>query len=210
MGIRSEFLEAVPILRELVVLAGPRWTDDSALEKMTVGALAGHAGRAATLADHYLVKPEPLLTDVLDAAGYYLSIPGLEDGIDSDINRSVRSRADAEATSGEQAVVEGIDAAVGRIEIALGEQSPDRAIEVLGGRAMLLDDYLVTRMVEVVVHSDDLAASLDLSPPEFAPAAFARVIDCLVEIARRRHGPGAVVRALMRRERDDVRALRVL
>ena len=75
---------------------------------------------------------------------------------------------------------------------------------------MLLDDYLITRLLEVVVHTDDLAVSLGIEPPDFPRPATAAVIDCLLEVARRRHGDIAVVRAFTRRERDRPEALRVL
>jgi hypothetical protein len=75
---------------------------------------------------------------------------------------------------------------------------------------MLLDDYLPTRLVETVVHADDLAVSTGAARVDFDPRAFDVVIDVLVGTARGRHGDLAVVRALTRRERDDVEALRVL
>ena len=75
---------------------------------------------------------------------------------------------------------------------------------------MLLDEYLTTRLVEIVLHSDDLAASLGRPEPEFEPDATDRVVGCLIEMAARRHSSLAVIRAMTRRERDLVRALRVL
>jgi hypothetical protein len=64
--------------------------------------------------------------------------------------------------------------------------------------------------VELVVHADDLAASVGVEPTPPQPAATAVAIDVLVGVARVRHGDMAVLRALARRERDTVRALRVL
>jgi hypothetical protein len=75
---------------------------------------------------------------------------------------------------------------------------------------MMLDEYLRTRVVELVVHADDLAASIgvELVPPQ--PATCRVAIDVLVDAARIRHGDMAVLRALARRERGPVEALRVL
>jgi hypothetical protein len=75
---------------------------------------------------------------------------------------------------------------------------------------MTLDEYLRTRVVELVVHADDLATSLgvELAPPR--PATCSVAIDVLVGVARIRHGDLAVLRALTRRERDQAQALRVL
>jgi hypothetical protein len=73
-----------------------------------------------------------------------------------------------------------------------------------------LDDYLATRLVELCVHTDDLAASLELPAPQLPEPATAAAICTLVDVARIRHGDAAVLRALARRERDAVSALRVL
>ena len=73
----------------------------------------------------------------------------------------------------------------------------------------MLDEYLRTRLVELTVHIDDLAISVDVAPS--VPAeAYAAAMDVLVAVGRRRHGDLAVLRALTRRERDQVEALRVL
>ena len=82
-------------------------------------------------------------------------------------------------------------------------------VATLGGLSLQLDEYLITRRVEVVAHTDDLAASVGLDPPVFDMDATGIVVDCLSAAARRKHGDLAVLRAMIRRERDQVRALRV-
>ena len=62
-------------------------------------------------------------------------------------------------------------------------------------------DFLLTRLLEVVVHSDDLAVSVGVATPEFPDEAFEPVRDLLVRLAVRRHGQSAVVGTLSRRER---------
>jgi hypothetical protein len=66
---------------------------------------------------------------------------------------------------------------------------------------MMLDDMLVTRMMELAVHSDDLAVSVGIDTPVLPPSAVEVVIDLLSRLAVRRHGPTAVLRALSRAER---------
>jgi hypothetical protein len=73
---------------------------------------------------------------------------------------------------------------------------------------MPLDEYLVTRLVELVVHSDDLATSAGLETPEFDAMTMACVVGCLLAMVRARHGDIAVVRGFARRERDAIEALR--
>jgi hypothetical protein len=75
---------------------------------------------------------------------------------------------------------------------------------------MLVAEYLRTRLVEFAVHVDDLAVSVGVPTPDLGSAADDEAIDVLVGIARIRHGDVAVLRALARRERDDVQALRVI
>jgi hypothetical protein len=55
--------------------------------------------------------------------------------------------------------------------------------------------------MEIVVHSDDLAASVDLPTPEFPEAVLVPVLDLLTLLSLRRHGQDAVVRALSRPQR---------
>jgi len=58
------------------------------------------------------------------------------------------------------------------------------------------------------VHSDDLAASVDLPTPDFPDDAIAPVLGLLTGVAVRRHGQAALVRALSRPQRapDSVSA----
>jgi len=75
---------------------------------------------------------------------------------------------------------------------------------------MPLDEYLVTRLVEIVVHGDDLAASLGVDASALAGSTFNRLIDYLLIVAWHAHGRACVVWSLSRRERDAVEALRIL
>jgi len=210
--VRTDYLAACDVVRPLVASAtvGEAWTAPSALDLMTVGDLVGHLLRAVTSVDTYLGGDRPPPGPSLDAPGYYLSVDRLSADLTSDLHRGFRSRATAEATGGHRATVERWDGAVERLRQALTAASPATTVAVLGGRRMTLDDYLVTRLVEVVVHADDLAASVGEEPPTFHGGVYRTVIDCLVEVAVRRHGPGSVVTALTRRERDTVEALRVV
>ena len=63
------------------------------------------------------------------------------------------------------------------------------------------DDFLLTRMMEIVVHSDDLAASVGLEAPEFPDEVVVPVLDLLTRLAVRRHGATALVRTLTRPQR---------
>ena len=73
-----------------------------------------------------------------------------------------------------------------------------------------MDALLETRLTEFIVHCDDLSLSVGRPMPEFPREAYDISIATLIDIARRFRGDLAVVRAMTRRERDDVDALRVL
>ncbi|MBC7762607.1 MAG: hypothetical protein H7201_12605 [Candidatus Saccharibacteria bacterium] len=77
------------------------------------------------------------------------------------------------------------------------------------GEEIYLDEYLRTRLVELAIHIEDLALSINVTAT-VPMAAVAAAVDVLVAVARERHGDIAVLRALSRRERDTVMALRVL
>jgi uncharacterized protein (TIGR03083 family) len=190
-----------------------RFARPSALAELTVRALAGHLLRAMTTVETYLDASPPAPpsgTAVLSAAGYYGSVLTGDTDLDSDFNRAIRQRAvESAPDSAPDFVLEWTDTAA-RLVIRLEQEPEDRLVQVFGGHVLRLDDYLVTRLVEVVVHVDDLAVSLEVTPPELPAAATGLVIDTLVAVARARRGDTAVVRALTRRERDTVEALRVI
>jgi hypothetical protein len=63
---------------------------------------------------------------------------------------------------------------------------------------MRLDDYLATRIVEQVVHLDDLARTVGHDGWVLPAGAAELAIDVGVDIAVRRGGSTAVIRALYR------------
>ena len=67
------------------------------------------------------------------------------------------------------------------------------------GEAMLLDEYLRTRCIELTVHAENLALTLG-TEATCSNAAVAVAIDVLFEAARKRWGDAAVLHALARRE----------
>jgi hypothetical protein len=217
-GIRVLFCDAVDAITALVGDATllDRFDEPSVLAEFSVRGLAGHLLRAVTSAEGYLDGPEPeagpdeAAPAGISAAEYYATVAAASTGVDDDFNRAIRQRG-LEAAPGlpEEFPVAWVNAAA-RIRVRLAAESPGRLVRVYGDLVLTLDEYLVTRLLELVVHADDLAVSLGVAPPPLPPAATGLAIATLVEVARRRHGDTAVLRALTRRERDDAAALRVL
>jgi hypothetical protein len=75
---------------------------------------------------------------------------------------------------------------------------PGHLVAVTGGKVMGVHDFLTTRVVEQVVHLDDLARSVGGDPWSLPPAATALTIAVGNDIARQQVGDLPVVRALYR------------
>ena len=87
---------------------------------------------------------------------------------------------------------------------------PIPIIRVPGGQ-VTLSEYLPTRILEVIVHGDDVVCSVPgLHVPDPPPAAIAASLAVCVELARARVGDLASLRAFTRAERSLPEALRVL
>ena len=206
------FLQTAEVVED--ALASPRvaerWDDPSALEGYTVAGLAGHLARAVLTVARYLDAPPPDATrEPVDAAGYLVEALADHDPVTSDLHTRVRQRGAEAAADGPQALVDQVHEA--RLEVfrRLPGLAPDHRVGVFGGTPMRLDDYLETRLVELVVHLDDLAVSVGGDVERVPAAAFEVVATVLARVAARRVGGLATVRALARRERhpDAVRAL---
>jgi hypothetical protein len=217
MSIRTAFLQTADAIRPLLdhpdIEGG--WDEPSALPLMTIGALAAHLTRAVLTVNQYLAADDRGLTDdLIDAPGYFGSVGELTtpDGPDLDnaLHTAIRDRATEGAQGGPDLVRSQWDEGMLELHATMATEPATRTLTVLGGRRIMIDAYLVTRLVELVVHGDDLATSIGVAPPDVPSRATDLVIECLVKIAVDRHGPLAVIRAMTRTERDSVNALRVL
>ncbi|MBT2515013.1 maleylpyruvate isomerase N-terminal domain-containing protein [Arthrobacter sp. ISL-30] len=205
------FWEAVRVAEP--VLTSPRiqelWSQGSALAEMSVGDLTAHLVRAVTTVVSYLSQPAPI-GQPISAAAYYLAVIDDPTDLTSSQNTAVRQRAHSEAAAGAEQVLRSWEGAVTEAGIVLAHASQDRLVTVAGGLVLTLDQYLATRVVELLVHTDDLAVSIGIATPRLPPAAAKLAEHVLLDVARERHGDIAVLRALTRRERSSAEVLRVL
>jgi len=74
-------------------------------------------------------------------------------------------------------------------------------VELRGQWCLSLDDFLTSRLLELLIHVDDLALSIGVTPPAMPASAIDLVLELLMGLAVQRHGTTAVLRALSRRER---------
>lgn len=187
---------------------GDVWDEDSALAGMTVGSLAAHLGRALSTVRRYLGGPPPERDpELLDAAEYVLRV--LPDDDDGATDEGVRTRAAADAADGHDVVIRRATDDLAALRRTLPHLSDGHVLTVLDGLVMLLDQYLATRIVELVVHHDDLDVSVPGVPRRELPDGAGEIaVATLAEIARRRSSTTAVVRFLARGERAPEEAPR--
>lgn len=180
-----------------------QWRQPSALPKMSVGALACHLGRQAVRAAELL----PVATDVppLDSVDEHYARAVWVTTTSPDDPANDRSTDDTEAARGAAALTSRTAGALGQVRGMLtAGAARDVVLIPWQGWSLRRDDFLLTRMLEIVVHSDDLAISLGVPTPEFPAEVFTPVRDVLMRLAVRRHGQSAVISALTRNERAQV------
>lgn len=180
------------------------WNEPSVLDGMPVGALVAHTARALSTVRHYLGGEPPAYGDELvDAPGYVLAaLPGGEE--DQDVDRAVLGRAVDAAADGHLAVTRDAHDDLRALRGTLPHLSRDHILVVLDGIGLRLDEYLETRVVELVVHHDDLDVSVEGAPRRPLPdEAGAVAVGLLAEVARRRTSTQAMIVALARHERLD-------
>jgi hypothetical protein len=94
-----------------------------------------------------------------------------------------------------------VEAEAQRCREELAGLPEDHVVDYGGDYSLRLEDFLLTRVLELVVHSDDLAVSLGTATPEMPAAVNEATVRLLAALAVDRHGALPVVRALSRRER---------
>ena len=201
----AAFLRAASISLELIgrLEVSDGWQRPSALPKMSVGALACHLGRQTVRAAELL----PVETDVapLDSAAAHYDRAAWVTARSPDDPPNDRSTDDTEAALGVSALEH---RAVKALEMVQGLFAANSAREVVlipwQGWSLRRDDFLLTRLLEVVVHTDDLAVSVGVTTPEFPDDVFTPVQDLLIRLAVGRHGQSAVIGTLTRRERSRI------
>lgn len=191
------------------------WTEQSVLPGYTVGGLVAHLLTATERTAVVLEAPEPSAADirVVGLADFYgpnrVDDPTqLGTGLHAFLLRDGARRAN----EGPGAMASAFRALPARLRPLLDAVVPTRLVPVVQvpGGATSLDEYLVTRLIELVVHTDDLTTSVDIPPLDLPPAALRVVLGAFVDLAVARVGGLEVIRAFTRRERAAPDVLRVL
>ncbi|MCC2314943.1 maleylpyruvate isomerase N-terminal domain-containing protein [Cellulomonas xiejunii] len=179
-----------------------RWSGPSALPGLGVGGLAVHLGNQVLRAAQAVTRDPGDLPVLADADEHYARSAWPTAAPEDPVND--RSGDETAALDGPEALHERITAHRDAFRDAVASGAARDVVPVSwAGWALRREDFLLTRMVEVVVHADDLAASVGLDTPTFPDEVFDPVRDLLVRLAVARHGQSRVVAALTRRERAE-------
>ncbi len=198
----SEYLDVAGLIREFLATGevAKYWDYPSALEEWTVAGLAGHLARPVLNMPTILVAEVPTDQPLVTGVGYYCSMPLSDQEVDSPVAIDIRKRGVASAGTDARDLLTRYDAALTELQQTLPALPEDHEVVGLGVR-MLLGEYLTTRMVELIVHADDLAESIGKSSPTFSLASTDIVVSTLACISTRRNSPTDVIRAFAREER---------
>lgn len=200
---RSAVLAAVDQVTDLVGSAevADAWQQESVLPGLTVGGLARHLVSQAECAVEFLITPGPPGAPLLTLVGHYDRVDWWHAPVDAVENTSIRDEFNQMGSAGHADSVE---------VLARSRQQLGSAIEAAGPAtyvpwqdcAVPTDDFLVVRLMEIVVHADDLACSVGVATPAFGAEVLEPVLALLAALAARRRGQDAVLRALSRHERS--------
>jgi uncharacterized protein (TIGR03083 family) len=202
--VRGAFLAAVGISVGLASAPEVRdaWQRESSCAGLSVGGLTHHLLGQARNSVRLLADPVPAGAPVIALLEHYERATWVAESQAGRPDPEQTDKDNAGAQAGPDAVLaEGRDAAAALPALLSVTRDPDAVFIPWQGWALSTSDYLTTRMMEMVVHADDLASSVGLPTPEFPDEVLAPVLALLTGVASRRHGATAVVRALTRPQR---------
>lgn len=175
--------------------------------------MAAHAVQGVLWLEQLLLEAEPIGLKRV-ALGEFFGPNRVEvSGGDDPVATYLMSAAEAFAQEGPADVASACTVSRDRLAGLLREVSAQRPVPVLRltGSQVPLHVYLRTRVLEAVVHGDDVASSVPRLRVPDPPAASLQVcLDVCLELARLRVGGLNVLRGFTRTERGLPDALRVL
>jgi hypothetical protein len=213
------YLAAVDWLRGILGRAevAGAWSEPSVVTHYTVGGLAAHTVHGVAWLEQLLTDAEPVGLHPV-AVGEFFGRNRVDDEVDGEVpedafSASLRAAAEGFARTGVGTVSAALTTSRDQLVGLLDDAPESRAVAVIrvSGGQVSLGEYLRTRVLEVVVHGDDLVCSVPgLVTPEPPPASVEIALGVCLELARAQVGGVAALRAFTRSERALPGALRVL
>jgi len=200
--IRSLVVGAVETAADVIgeAAVADRWDHPSALEGMTVGALCAHLVRAAGATIAYLDRTP---TDRQPDDELLTPVTYFRAALEAPIHDRIKDVSADEAAIGQQAMAAKCRQLAADLASRFAAEPEDRLLMALGGRTLTLDDFCRTRLIEVLLHIDDLVASTGTDRPALDPRGPLEVIEICVGIGIDRHGVWGLLEALARAERSE-------
>jgi hypothetical protein len=207
--VAQAFREAAEAFAEIVDRpeVGKTWEQPSALEGYSVGAIVGHVNAAIGWLGPLLdapAQPDLRPTPLNDLLGFVHGLKIGPNGADRHpVHDVVRDQCERAARHGWESNRDKFRGLAVRLTARLEGESGNRLLDLRPTVPLVvrLGDWLPTRVLELVVHGDDLATSAGIECPPLSGAAAGVAIEVMLAVARAAHGDLAVIRALARRER---------
>lgn len=143
---------------DLVRRIGDEQWDRPGLGEWDVRGLVGHTARAILTVETYLSAEEPVERTVPDAVAYYRALAGTR----ADPVEVAHRGVEAGRALGDRPA-DAIDEAIDRACALVARQRRGRLVEV-AGHGIELNEYLRTRVLELVVHTIDLSRATGVVP----------------------------------------------
>ncbi|PPK67074.1 maleylpyruvate isomerase N-terminal domain-containing protein [Actinokineospora auranticolor] len=188
------------LLRDPAVAAA--WDRPSALPEFGVSGLCGHVANQVLLVPALLAADRPV-AETIPLLDHYSRSLWVDAPVDSEINTGIRDGSERIAADGPAELFARYDATVDELARTLPGTDLTRPVQApfWPTWSLTLGDFLITRIMELVVHGDDLAVSVDVPTPDFPDGGLRLTLDLLTGLSVRRHGAPAVLRAFSRAER---------
>jgi hypothetical protein len=187
------------------------WSQPSGVAFYTVGGVAAHAVHGVLWLEQVLKDTEPVGLRRVKIPEY-MGLNRIDGENDDPFGASLRSAAEAFSETGARIVAAALTVSRDELVPLLRAAPATRAVPVIrvAGAYAPLSEYLSTRILEAIVHGDDVANSVpDLHVPAPPPDAVAVCFNVCMELARARVGDLESLRAFTRVERAIPDALRV-
>ncbi|WP_025274610.1 maleylpyruvate isomerase N-terminal domain-containing protein [Haloglycomyces albus] len=177
------------------------WDEPSALPEFQVSGLVAHTLSQITNPVVALQNPKPE-QETIGLFDHFERAAWTTPDIHNEANTGIRQSSDKMAEKGYEKLFAYAEDCYNQLVTDL----PHTASDATGASPtwphnLSLDDYLRTRIMEMVVHSDDVAQTLGIAAPTFAPEAYDLTYWILTRLAAARHGHSAVIAAMARGER---------
>ena len=178
--VQQAYTEAAGWFQSTIALIDGRW-EEPGLGEWDVRALVGHTSRSFVTVETYLAQPAPEAV-IPSPVAYYQATRALSAG------PGVAQRGrDAGLALGDDPMA-AVEELATRVLALVASMNGDEVPTTIAG-GMLLRDYLVTRVLELTVHTADLASALGLpAEPPALPASITLKIVCDLAIADGRAG----------------------